>query len=173
MAQTEFRSEITIGAEFDDAVTLTMIADDTSVALYGPVVLADGSITDLPHAASTTTGGNTAVYGVCTRLPRSGTLTADISDVEVTVRGRCKLKVSDTDVALNDALETGTVAGVARKQAALAVRSDTLANLKADVVTGLKNVRAAFAIALTTVTSGANSIICADVGIDHVSAAVS
>lgn len=173
MAQSEFRPEITTGAEFGDAVTLTMIAADTSIALFGPVVLADASVADLPHAASTTSAGNANVIGVCTRLPRSGTITADVSDVEVTVRGRCKVKVADATVNLNDALETSVTAGIARVQPAVAVRSDTLANLKADVVTGLINARRAFATALTTVSSGANSIICADVGIQHVSAAYS
>lgn len=169
MAQTEFRSEIEAGTGFEESVTITMVADDVNIDLFGPVVLAQGSVTDLPHAASTTTAGDKLVIGVCTRLPRSGSITADTSVVEVCVYGRCKVKVADSSVSLNDPLETTTTAGVARVQAdpVLDVGTGTVAALGADVAIALNNIRKCFAIALTTVSSGANSIVLAHVGVNH------
>jgi hypothetical protein len=170
MAQTEFRSEIEAGTGFEESVTITMVAHDTSIALFGPVVLSSGSITDLPKCASTTTAGDKLVIGVCTRLPRSGSITADTSVVEVCVSGRCKVKVADSSVSLNDPLETNSTAGVAQVQVdpVLDKTTNTVAALADDVVIALNNIRKCFGIALTTVSSGANSIVLAHVGINHV-----
>ncbi|WP_415283897.1 hypothetical protein [Candidatus Nitrososphaera sp. FF02] len=162
MAQTTFRAEIDRGAGFDDAVTVSMIADDTSIGLFGPVILADATVTDLPHAASTTSAGSLLAIGVCVSLPRSGTLTADKSIVEVCVYGRCKIKVGTADVALNDPLETSGTAGEAQVQPSTEI-STTYD--KADEVEAFNNIRASFAIALTTVSSGADSIVCGFVNI--------
>src|SRR5262245_31768005 len=134
MAQTTFMSNIANGPIESSAITITMIADDTSVALWGPVVLADGSVTDLPHAASTTNGGDALVFGVCVRLPRSGLITADVSPVEVCIFGICKLKVNDANVSLNDPLETNSTAGEARIQADPTVDPTNAASVAADVV---------------------------------------
>jgi hypothetical protein len=162
MAQTEFRSQVENGVIDESAITISMIADDTSIALYGPVVLADGSVTELPHAASTTTAGDANVIGVCVRLPRNGTITADTSHVEVCIYGITKLKVNDANVSLNDALETNSTAGEARVQAGVEI--STVYD-KADEVAAFNNIRKCFARALTTVSSGADSYIAAFVNI--------
>lgn len=165
MAVTEFRSKIDAGASFEDAVTITMIADDTSVALWGPVILVDSpvsNLTHLPQAGSTTSAGDVLVFGVCVRLPRNGTLVADTTVIEVCIYGRCKVKVNDADVDLNDPLETHTTAGEAAVQPSTEI-STTYD--KADEVEAFNNIRASFAIALTEVESGADSIICAFVNI--------
>jgi hypothetical protein len=139
-----------------------MIADDTSVALFGPVILADGANQALPHAASTTTADDRAVIGVCVRLNRSGTLTADVSHIEVCIHGICKVKVNDATVNLNDALSTNSTAGEAKVRAAFVISA---AYSETEVQNALQGIRSTFGIALSTVTSGADSIVAAFINI--------
>lgn len=168
MPQTEFRSYITNGVIEDSAVTMSLIAADTSIAVNGPVVLAAGAddTEALPKAASTTTAGDAKVFGVCVRLPKNGTITANTSPVEVCIHGLCKVLVADANVALNDPLETTTTAAKARVQPDPTVDATSLATLAADVVIVANNVRKCFGIALSAVSSGANSIVLAFVNIN-------
>lgn len=162
MPTTTFRSEVRNGPIDNNGITMSMIAADTSIALWGPVVLSGGSITDLPKAASTTTASNKNVIGVCVKLPRSGTITANTSIVEVLIWGIAKVKVEDATVNLNDALVTTTTAGKAKVQAAFTISATPT---ETEIQNALNGVRACFAIALSTVTSGADSIIAAFVNI--------
>lgn len=171
MVATEFRSEVARGSGFEESITRQFVAHDTSIALWGPVVLSTGSQTKLAEVASTTTAGDVNVIGVCVMLPGSGTIIADTSFVTICVFGICKLKVADATVNLNAALDCSTTAAVARVQPLLVTRNDTTTHLQADVVTGLNNIRAAFAIALST-SSNANSIIAAFVHIQTCSGGV-
>ncbi len=166
MAVTEFRAEIAEGTGFDQAITVSMIADDVNIALWGPVVLADASITDLPHAASTTTAGDRHVFGVCVALPANGVIVADSDFVQICIQGFCKVKVNDANVALGDPLETNSTVGEARIQPDPTVDVASSAALGADVVIVANNIRKCFAIALTTVTSGADSIVLCKVAIN-------
>jgi hypothetical protein len=163
MATTEFQTEIENGPLFNNAVTITMIADDTGVKLWGPVVLADGAVQAMPHAASTTTASDKNVIGVCVRMPRDGNATvADTSVIEVCLHGICKVKVNDANVSLNDSLVTHTTAGEAAVKAAFTISA---AYAEAEIEAALNGVRAVFAIALSTVSSGADSIIACFVNI--------
>lgn len=162
MATTTFRSEVSEGTGFSESITWAMIAKSTGVALYGPVVLSDESVTALPTCDSTTSAGDAKVIGVCVALPTNGTITAGTSFVQVCIHGRCKVKVNDADVALNDPLETFTTAGEAQIQPSTEI-STTYD--KADEVEALNNIRASFAIALTSVSSGANSYVACFVNI--------
>lgn len=173
MPVTEFMAEIENGPIESSAITITMIANDTNIKLFGPVILANGTITDLPNAASTTTAGDAAVFGVCVRLgrddPGNGTkLVANTTRIEVCIYGICKLRVNDANVALNDPLETNSTVGEARIQPDPTVDATSAATVAADVVIVANNIRKCFAIALSTVTSGADSIIAAFVNINCV-----
>src|SRR5437870_7627107 len=168
MAVTEFRSELTVGTGFQDARTVTMIAADTSIAIWGPVVLASGAVNALPKAASTTNAGDALVFGVCVALPRSGTITANTSVIEVCVLGFCKVKSVSANHSLNDPLETSATAGRAQLQAQIVIDGSSLANLDTTTKNALNEFRKCFGVALTTVASGANSILLAKIGINHV-----
>ena len=158
MAVTTFRSEVSKGSGFQESVTRQFVAHDASIAVYGPVVLSTGSITALTEVASTTTASDKKVIGVCVWLPENGTITVDKSVVGVVIFGLTKVKNVTATVNLGDVIECSATAGQAQVQAALVTRNDTTAHLQADVVTGLNNIRAAFGIALSTVSSGAGSI---------------
>lgn len=162
MAVSEIYSEVDNGPLLDNAVTISLIAADTSIALWGPVVLASGSITALPRAASTTTADDRNVIGVCVRLPRDGTIVAGTSMIEVCVAGVCKVKVADANVNLNDALATTTTAGIAKVRGAFTISGVFSAS---EVKAALNGIRSTFAVALSTVSSGANSIIAAYVNV--------
>ena len=168
MALTEFRSELFAGAGFSNSLTMTMIAADTSIALWGPVVLNSGTATALPKAASTTSAGDALVIGVCTTMPESGTITANTSVIEVTYFGLCKVKSVSANHSLNDPLETSTTAGQAQLQAQIVIDGTSSATLDTTCTNAFNAIRKCFGIALSTVSSGANSILLAKVGINHV-----
>ncbi len=139
MAVTEFMTEIENGPVDSGAITVSMVSDDTSIALWGPVVLADGAIDRMPRVASTASAGNAAVFGVCVKLTRSGTLVADSTHVEVCIHGICKVKVNDADVALNDPLQTHSTAGEAAIQADPAVNDGALGTLATGAVDAISH----------------------------------
>src|SRR5581483_1816634 len=100
MAVTTFRSEVAKGAGFEESITRQFIAHDANIAVYGPVVLSTGSIANLAEVASTTTGGDVNVIGVCVWLPENGTITADKDFVGVCIFGITKVKNASATVNL-------------------------------------------------------------------------
>lgn len=159
---TEFRSELAKGTAFSNSVTYSLIANDTDLTLWAPVILIAGASAtkDLPKVDVTTAGGSALVFGVLVALPASGTIVAGVSVVQICVAGLCKIKVVTATVALNDALETSTTAGQARVQADVTVDATSLATLAADVVIVANNVRKAFAIALSSTSNASSIILC-------------
>jgi len=162
MATTEYQTEIENGVIVNNAVTIDMVATSTNVLLFGPVILTTGTVQQLPQVDGTTSADDRLVIGVCAKLNRSGTITANVSHVEICIFGICKVKVADTTVNLNDALATTTVAGKAKVRAAFVISSSYS---EAEVTNALQGIRSTFGIALSTVSSGADSIIAAFINI--------
>jgi hypothetical protein len=163
MAQTFFRSELSEGPVAENAITREYVANDANIALFGPVILIAGASAtkDLPKVGSTTTPGDPLVCGVCVGLPDDKIVAAGKLVIVLEI-GLTKLTVKSADVALNAPLETANEAGKAQVQAAIEIAS-TFDNTQ--IVAGLNNIRKAFALAYSAVTSGANSVILAYVNI--------
>jgi hypothetical protein len=155
---TEFFTEIENGPVDNGAVTITMIADDVNVKLWGPVVLADGAADRMPRAASTTTASDKKVIGVCVRMPRDGLATvADKSAIEVCIYGIAKVKVNDSTVNLGDSLVTHTTAGEAAVRAEFAISATPT---QAEIKAALSGVAAVFAKAWSTGAAADDIVAC-------------